>query len=547
MAPVVATTALLGQFLVAVNGFVLHDNATQLGEYLVLEPPFGTQYVNMIAELRQAYPPGKEEALEEKCEQILTAAREGVNGSATWTAFIRFMAQYLAYLRDVDMDQSKYLDTYNLLSTLQTKVNSALGHNSLGHLVLPTVISCAKLVCRLAIGLDRQPELIAHLKRSNADGEDEGVSQTLPERAANTIRFAISTCLNDRSTAHDASGRPSGRKRGIYTIANICLKILFQCRKTRNATMIFENIGLNSPQLSLYPKSERITYLTYLGRYLFQTGHFYRALLALDAAYTECPLHAPCTRQRRFILVYLTTCNLILGRLPTAALYSRPEALHFATHFDPIAHALRTGDLTLFRSHLSYDSPSAPWLLHFRILLPLRNRAEVHVWRSLVRHSFRLVGAVRSEGTSAPNIRVQNLVNAFRFVDARALASSSSSPSSVDPDFSGAVDYVPPTPASRITVTAVESILASLIDQGLLKGFIAHRRDGADDAFAVSGAKATGGDGLRAGFPSPWSVLCAKADAEVPGWRTLPQAGAGAGGGGGRVVKMRNVKGVGAG
>ena len=103
------STPLLGQFLIAVNGFISVRNENGLADYLTLEPPFGEHYMRMIAELKAAYPRGSEERLEEKCGQSLKAAREGADGSR-WTAVVKFMVQYLGYLRDVDADPNKYLN-----------------------------------------------------------------------------------------------------------------------------------------------------------------------------------------------------------------------------------------------------------------------------------------------------------------------------------------------------------------------------------------------------------------------------------------------------
>ena len=90
--------------------------------------------------------------------------------------------------------------------------------------MLPAVIAYSGKLARLAIGLDRRPELIAHLTRKTAY---EGAGETLPERAANLLRQAFVTCLNDRSSGVK-DGRAEGKKAGIYKIANLCLKILFQ-------------------------------------------------------------------------------------------------------------------------------------------------------------------------------------------------------------------------------------------------------------------------------------------------------------------------------
>ena len=64
----------------------------------------------------------------------------------------------------------------------------------------------------------------------------------------------------------------------------------------------------------------------------------------------------------------------------------------------------------------------------------------------------------------------------------------------------------------------VEPIIASLIQQGLLHGFISHTQG----KFAIIGAKQKGGP-LQAGFPPVWEVLHDRAVsqnrvAECPGW-----------------------------
>ena len=270
------------------------------------------------------------------------------------------MAQYLAYLRDVSADQSEYLKTYELLGELQGKANSAFQHPSLGWLMLRTVVTCAKLVCRLAIGLDRRPELLRIAERGGAGGVDGGQKETLPEKAANTIRVAFTTALNNRSgslTGLDAAGKPEGKKKGIYSLATLCLKILFQCRKTRNATQIFDFISSSAPPLSAYPRSQRVTYLYYLGRFLFQNSHFYRAQAALQRAYDESPAHDACIKQRRLILIYLLASNLITGRFPTPELLSRPEAHGLSERFLPLCLAIRSGNLAAFHQHLDLFSP----------------------------------------------------------------------------------------------------------------------------------------------------------------------------------------------
>lgn len=513
---VTPATPTLGQFLNQVNGLIAARNETKLADWLVLEPPFGTIYLQMIEELRRVFPKEKEAALEERCAQSLKAAQDGDQGS-NWTSFTRFMVQYLGYLRDVSPDPSAYLDTYNLLRELQGRANSALGHPSLGNLMLQTVVTNARLVCRLAIGLDRQPELLAGSRMEGA-GEEGGYRETLPEKAANTIRVAFTTALNDRSGSPgglDNDGKPEGKKRGIYILANLCLKILFQCRKTRNATQIFEQISGNAPPLAAYPKSQRVTFLYYLGRFLFQHNHFYRAQLALQAAYTESPAHEQCAKQRRLILIYLITSNIILGRFPSTALLSRPEAHGLTDRFTPLCAAIRSGNLIQFHHLTSISSPHAAWYLHHRILFQLQNRCEVLVWRSLVRKTFLLQGVAPEAGTNkAASLDLHSLVAAFTHLT--PAPSLTDDEAQADPDFDG-FNMGAEDSLLAPDDMAVEAVLSSLIDQGFVRAYIAHKQK----KLAILGAKSVGGNAVAAGFPNVWGVVCKK-DREggrVPGWK----------------------------
>lgn len=545
--PQVTTNSSLGQFLVQINGFLQAQNEARLADWMVLEPPFNAQYGKMIDELKRSYPKGAEGALEEKCAQTLTVARDGVDGSPSWSQFTKFMVQYLSYLRDVDADPNKYLETYELLYELQKRANSALSHSQLGQLMLPVVVSCAKLICRLAIGLDKQPALIAHLKSASAAGGDDGPRETLPERAAEILRQGLTTCLNDRFSGLDSTGKPEGKKRGIYTIANICLKIFFQCRKTRNASMIFTNIGNLSPPLSAYPKSQRVTYLYYLGRFWFQNSHFYRAQSALQTAYEECSLNPVHVRQRRHILVYLIASNLTMGRFPSAALLRRDEARGLYERFGPLMQAIRTGNLALLHRHLDMNGAHADWFMHFRILLQLQNRCEVLVWRSLVRKTWILNGTrIDPNSKAAPLVDLNDLVKAFAFLSRQVEDTSY-----IDPDFQGAEISDEEQNESLQGSHTIESIISSLVDQGLLRGFIAHRQQ----KFVISGAKSAGGNVLAAGFPQPWRVIekrvtdSRKQDRkpidDVPGWKKAGGMGAGAPAGG-MVFNLSGARPVGA-
>jgi hypothetical protein len=96
-----------------------------------------------------------------------------------------------------------------------------------------------------------------------------------------------------------------------------------------------------------------------------------------------------------------------------------------------------------------------------------------------------------------------------------------------------------PSPLMR----EIESILASLLTQGLMRGYLTHR----NPRFAIPGARLRGA--LPTGFPNVWQTIYAREseDMGVPGWVKPPPTMAApvALGGGGRVVNLSGARPVG--
>lgn len=412
--------------------------------------------------------------------------------------------------------------------------------------MLPTIMYYSKIFARVAVGLDKQPELIQHLLDETIS--EEGQRESLPEKAANVVRQAFITCLNDRNTAPGGvrNGKPDGKKIGIYKMANICLRILFQADKPESCETIFNNIMNSSPPLGIYPASERVTFLYFLGRYQFANTNFYSAQLVLQEAWDHCHSHANYFKQRRLILIYLLASNLVLGRFPTESVYRLPEARGFREVFTPITCAIRLGDLEAFRriTNLDLSHPSAEFLLHYRIFYQIGNYCEVLVWRSLARKVFILSGEQTTalqtaqgddKAQKASSINLDALLHAFLFLERRAKIknqamaaqnrpghrnfghlffdhASTSKSSYIDPDFAGVEGLEPYN--HEMDILEVECICGSLITQGFLNGYISQK----SGRVAVSGAAKPGG-ALVNGFPKPWNVIKSKNTDDVPGWK----------------------------
>ncbi|KAG8425271.1 hypothetical protein J3458_001995 [Metarhizium acridum] len=242
-------------------------------------------------------------------------------------------------------------------------------------MLLQASMSFSVTLARFTLQLNRRPDLT---RRIRSVDEDSG-GKSVAESSAEIIQKIFTTCLTDRSV-----GRvPEGKKVGVYMFANLVLKLLFACRRTNLAKMIFVNISTISPPLSLYPASQRVTFLYYLGRFNFSNQHYQRAALCLEQAYLQTP--PPLVSHRTNILTYLIPCNILLGRFPSGALMQRPEAATLKSVFVPLCEAVRVGNFIQFQHHLSTHET---WLFEKGLLLALTHRLRPLLWRSLARKTF---------------------------------------------------------------------------------------------------------------------------------------------------------------
>ncbi|KAH8435137.1 uncharacterized protein LDX57_012766 [Aspergillus melleus] len=604
----------LQQFMTAIAELVKNRDGAKLQDFLQLEPPLNETYQQMVAELRYDYPdtPAKNKELLRRCEQLVPSSKHG----STWSAFPLFIRMYFTFLRDVYVEN--LLETYEQLKALLNQSVLALGDSQSGIIMLPTVLYLSKVLAKLATGLDCRPALVAQLQQmdGNANADESAEKVTFVEKAANAVRDAFIKCIMDRS---GNTGKPEGKRVGIYLMANLCLKLLFQCGKLRNAENLFSGITTQSPPLKEYPASQRVTYLYYLGRYLFLNNLFYPAQHALQSAYEQC--HHRALNQKRNILVYLISCNVIMGRFPSLALVDRPEAEPLADKFIPLCRLIAKGDYIEFRQYLAIDSPTSEWFARKGILLALRNRCEILVWRSLARKVF-VHGGFHGEPQGStqrgppPYLYLSKLETVVRWIQSRqansseggrdAMAGSNEVGSQlvykdIDPDFEYvdkpfpadltldrdqllnkyddylaadayfdkfgnletnmarfAIDQEPPANRYRDyelnpyavdpseydseqpskLLRELESILASLLTQGLMGGYLTHR----NPRFVIPGARIRGL--LPTGFPNVWQTISTREGYtdSVPGWVQRDRDG----GGGGRVIHLKSARPVGA-
>lgn len=230
---------------------------------------------------------------------------------------------------------------------------------------------------------------------------------------------------------------------------------------------------------------------------------------------------------------------MILGRFPSPTIFSRPEAAGIEEKFAPVSKAIQKGDLVAFKRALGPESGNEQWFFKKGILLPLLYRGEVLVWRSLARRVFLLTYQFPTDPNTrkAPTLDLADLAAAAEYcqkvlegwqkpVDSMALMQSGRTHTNTL--FMQTPSLTPPPQGPKKIahqglmfgnrmpdLVEVEAMVASLVQQGLLHGFISHGQG----KFAILGSKQRGGP-LNAGFPSVWEALVEGegGNAEVPGW-----------------------------
>ena len=391
-----------------------------------------------------------------------------------------------------------------------------------GLVFLSSFISFAGTFIKLVIALNIQPHLSARISNKSLIGTRavaDGSEKIAPKRltvigsAANIIKEALNICLSKtskESSVIDSNNQLEGPRAVIYVLANLCFKLHFHEKKLRDCESVFDDIDEQGPPLALFPASQRVTYLYYLGRYLFANSHFFSAQLILQSAYDQC--HSRFLQQRRLILIYLIASNIILGRFPTLKLLQRPEAFDLSEKFLPLCSVLAKGDLTSFRRLLSLDGANdiANWFLDKRILAQFKNRCEVIIWRSLARRTFLIAGIEGNTNTQkAPTLDLQHLLTVANYLESKAVPPTQTN-GHIQPENSS--QGVSVSPANLLNMRLIEFTVASLCQQELMQGYISHRYH----RFAITGAK-EGIPTIQTGFPNVWKTITERADFEVPG------------------------------
>eukprot|EP00906_Rhabdomonas_costata_P005166 RCo007753 len=262
--------------------------------------------------------------------------------------------------------------------------------------------------------------------RKGADGEKLN-------KASHILRQFFADCQSDRSGNLEVS-----RKLGTLVVMNNLFKIYFRMNNVRLSKALIKNVEADeSHTFKFYPMAQKVTYHYYLGRVNMFDGNFSAAETSLQFAFEHC--HPNYLRNKTRILLFLITVKLVRGKFP------RPELLrrYKLTLFSDLVAACRTGNVRLFDSAMDKNQE----MFIRKGIYVILQKAKVICYRNLVVNVYRIVDSFRT----GVNFRLK-----LEYIRMALLAMG--------------------VREEEADLDEIECILANLIFQSYVKGYIAHKQ-----------------------------------------------------------------------
>lgn len=275
-------------------------------------------------------------------------------------------------------------------------------------------------------------------------GEGKGTEACKLESAGRVMRKMLAQELRDEDNDKQVS-----RTNGALFVANQCNKVFFALNTLKHVKSL---VLPPMMQVYEYPTSDRVTWHYFQGRMALMESRFEEAEKDLTFSFNNCPQSH--VSNRRLLLSYLVPVRLLLHQqrpsptrraaLPSPALLAKYKL----SEFEKLVAAFRAGNVRLFDEALEenqdfYIKKAIYFLLH---------KLKLCVYRNLFKKAYNVV--------KKSQIKLEVLVCAVRAAG-------------------GDADH-----------QQVECMLANLIHQGLVKGYIAHKQQVVvlkkDDPFRTS-------------------------------------------------------------
>ncbi|KAJ2453725.1 hypothetical protein EV183_002024 [Coemansia sp. RSA 2336] len=226
----------------------------------------------------------------------------------------------------------------------------------------------------------------------------------------------------------------SSKRVGALVVAGLLLRISL---RTSAAPGAYAGKALEAKALvSLpgFPQRDRITYSYWLGRYYLVCYYIDAARKQLEYAFSKCPYWH--YHNKRAILRHLVAANMLRGQLPSKDLLEKYDME--PVYYDLVA-CFKQGNLHLFQQHLVDNMEFFRSQGNFLLLL---ERTKLLIYRN----ALRKVALLNADAERANVLQYRDVLAAFR------LASRN----------------------FEMDVLEMESILASLISQKMVLGYLFH-------------------------------------------------------------------------
>lgn len=188
---------------------------------------------------------------------------------------------------------------------------------------------CLPVMCCLCLDLRRVAMM------TDADSCKHGRDQTgdLLEKAAEGLMGCFRICAGDTRTDLDCT-----KRWGMLPLVNQLFKIYFRVNKLqlcRPLIRAIESLSF-SDDFSL---AQLVTYRYFTGRKAMFDGDYKSANETLSFAFVNC--HKQCEKNKRLILIYLIPVRMLLGSMPTQSLLSK----YRLTPYSEVVSAVKQGHL----------------------------------------------------------------------------------------------------------------------------------------------------------------------------------------------------------
>ncbi|DBA71484.1 hypothetical protein WJX79_006638 [Trebouxia sp. C0005] len=246
---------------------------------------------------------------------------------ANWHAFFQYHALCMS-----NLVQNKHSDAYEAS-------RAALGQFS-------TIFSDAPDNARWIVPIHH---VVVHNMVAMATQADQTLKQN--GNAAPGKLSAAATYLQS-SIFSDTLRKGGGQKRyAALEVANTLFRVTFRLKNLRLADSIMKGVSHNlSPEsvtpFNNFPMSQQVTYKFFEGRIAIFNELYSVAAEALTYACNHC--HKDALQQKTRILQFLIPVQMLLGKLPSAAMRQK----HNMHMYDTIIQAVRAGDVRTFQQEM---------------------------------------------------------------------------------------------------------------------------------------------------------------------------------------------------